>query len=306
VSTKAQSLSNDESRLVFVDVLRGIAVVFMVLLHTAYGWVDPDLRSGELWTLIRSIGGMAAPLFLILAGISLGLKSAAQIKQGKKAFELLLDSVVRGLQLVILGYLLRLQMWMLDGGAFQHLSAWWAAIPLFNAYILAYFGLDALSTNRKAKALFLLSPTPLLFIAGISEVASIAPDRLEGLLRIDVLQAIGASLTVATIFGSITGVFDKRPQLGIIMAIGIAFATPLMRQVVPGPLPDAIAGYLAWWDPGPDNDPFSYFPLFPWMAYVFFGAAIGTLWERARRVGNLDTSIISLSVIGASIALVSC
>ena len=66
------------TRIDFVDVLRGLAVVFMILWHTIDSWLLPDLRTGSLWQIVRLMGGMAAPLFAEEGrGLPLGRSSKA-------------------------------------------------------------------------------------------------------------------------------------------------------------------------------------------------------------------------------------
>ena len=81
MSTKAQvdqAGTGQSGRLEFVDVARGLAVVLMIWMHTADGWLLPSLRSGQIWALIRAIGGMAAPMFLLLAGLGSPMTAQTQ------------------------------------------------------------------------------------------------------------------------------------------------------------------------------------------------------------------------------------
>jgi len=55
-------------RVPFLDDLRGLAVVAMFVWHTTDAWLRPSLKAGEGFTALRIFGGMAAPLFLFLAG----------------------------------------------------------------------------------------------------------------------------------------------------------------------------------------------------------------------------------------------
>jgi uncharacterized membrane protein len=305
VSTKAQSISTPDNRLAFVDVLRGIAVVTMIWFHTADGWIRSDLRIGIAWTIIRSVGGLAAPLFLTLAGISLGLKTSAQIRRGDDRRKLMRVSLVRGLQLIILGYLLRLQMWLVDFGAVSDLKNWIPGVFLLVAYLFAYFALDRTDRIRPFYLFCIFAFSVFLITAAISQVLKTSPHRLLGILRIDVLQSIGGSLVIASLIGFSIDLFLKRPYLGILFGFAVTVATPFLKEVVPGPLPHAIAGYLASWPPAPGKKAISLFPLFPWMAYAFIGIAIGAYWERAKNRGAIVKSVAALSAFGALLAFLS-
>jgi uncharacterized membrane protein len=104
------------ARLPFLDWVRGFAVVAMVLWHTGDAWLDEASREGQGWLLLRFIGGLAAPGFLLLAGTgaALSAKPTSDPAARSRAF---VKSAARGLEIVIIGYLLRYQAWMVDAGA---------------------------------------------------------------------------------------------------------------------------------------------------------------------------------------------
>ncbi len=58
------------SRLAFLDWTRGIAVLIMIECHTFNSLVRPELRQGGPYMLSQFVGGMAAVLFLFLAGVT--------------------------------------------------------------------------------------------------------------------------------------------------------------------------------------------------------------------------------------------
>src|SRR6516162_7987351 len=50
--------------------MRGLAVVIMIQCHTFNSFTRMDLREGGPYVLSQFIGGMAAPLFLLMAGMT--------------------------------------------------------------------------------------------------------------------------------------------------------------------------------------------------------------------------------------------
>ena len=62
------------SRLLYIDWLRGIAVLFMVLWHSIDAWTLQTDRDAWAFTVIIFAAGWAAPLFLLLAGVSVSLE----------------------------------------------------------------------------------------------------------------------------------------------------------------------------------------------------------------------------------------
>jgi uncharacterized membrane protein len=287
-------------RLDFIDAQRGLAVVLMLWMHSADGWLRPELKQGAAWNAIRSVGGLAAPMFLLLAGVSVGFGWALSTRPDGPARRR--AEVARGLQLVVLGYALRLYMWMLDGGGALRLEAWSAALPLgFGLYAL-YRALADWAAGKPARRLGLLGLVSTL--AGGCLVSLLIPDRLWRMTRVDILQAIGASLAcLAWARASIV----RRPALALVAAIAVAFATPWLRALLPGALPDGIAGYIAAWDTPAGAVSPTLFPLFPWSAYVLIGSAVGIHFGRVQRSGvSVERSALALAAWGVVLAIAAC
>ncbi|MBZ5626019.1 MAG: acyltransferase [Acidobacteriia bacterium] len=61
-------------RFPFLDWMRGLAVVIMIQCHTFNSFARMDLREGGPYVLSQFVGGMAAPLFLFMAGMTLAFQ----------------------------------------------------------------------------------------------------------------------------------------------------------------------------------------------------------------------------------------
>ena len=315
-----------QKRLGFVDSLRGLAVVFMVPLHTSHGWVRPEARSGELWHVSQFFGGLAAPIFLTLTGVSLGLQWANQEARGQTPNYL--RDIGRGLQIMVLGYLLRLQMWVIDAGGYAQPRTYPAQLLLLGAYGLAYYAFGRLA-QRPLHKLGLSLVAAGVFAFAMWLVSIYAPQRARNLLRVDVLQCIGVSLVVLSALAALlfsprdSGFFragasrrrlaaalglPRRKRFGgiaayLIAALACALLSAWLWPRMPGALPEALAGYFAQW-PATDGRPvMGLFPLFPWTAYALAGAAVGLHWGRAASSAGLQTSVVACVVCGAFIAL---
>jgi uncharacterized membrane protein len=57
-------------RFPFLDWMRGLAVLIMIQCHTINSFTRMDLREGGPYVLSQFVGGMAAPLFLLMAGMT--------------------------------------------------------------------------------------------------------------------------------------------------------------------------------------------------------------------------------------------
>jgi uncharacterized membrane protein len=297
VSTNATT----SDRLEFIDAQRGLAVVLMLWMHTADGWLLPALKQGATWNALRSVGGLAAPTFLLLAGLSLGMGWGASARPYDAARRR--AAIARGLQIIVLGYALRMQMWMLDAGGVRHLHTWSAALPLGIGLWAIYRGLSRWGRGEPGSSRLGAIGASCLALGALA-VSLLIPGRLWHLLRVDVLQAIGASLVCVALAGA---ALQRRPAIGLAAGAAIALLTPWLRMLVPGPLPHAIAGYVAQWDPGPGMPQPTLFPLFPWMAYAWIGASVGIhLGRRQRERGDASRAAIALTGAGALLALLTC
>jgi len=61
-------------RFPFLDWMRGLAVVIMIQCHVFNSFAVPAVRDGGPYVLSQFIGGMAAPLFLFMAGMTTGFQ----------------------------------------------------------------------------------------------------------------------------------------------------------------------------------------------------------------------------------------
>ncbi len=308
--TPSPSPTRRAGRLVFVDGLRGLAVIFMILWHTADSWLTHDVRGTNAFALLRLLGGMAAPLFLLLAGVGVGLKVASDRAREVPPAVTVRGLAARGLEILVLGYALRLQMWLVDAGGLRRGDGFRVWVPLGIAIALFVAGLRRLGASDTdlrgglRSALPLLLPAVGLSVLGAYELGLMSPARLAGLLRVDVLQAIGASIVIVALVGRATGAFEHR---GRAIAFGIAatLLTPIMASWLPGPLPPAIAGYLGKWQ-GPNVRGATLFPIFPWVAYTFVGSAIGGLIHARARKARTTEAVLALTAGGAVLALCFC
>jgi uncharacterized membrane protein len=298
VSTKAQV----QSRLDFVDALRGLAVIFMIPLHTSHGWIRPELRTGNAWSAIQFFGGLAAPLFLSLAGVSLGLRWAGAEARGEAPRHA--SDLARALQLVVLGYAMRLQMWMIDGAGYARPDTYLAQLLLLAGYGLAYVSCGLSTTDRRRAAIGGMLAVCLVAV-GWLDVSRVAPARLFGLMRVDVLQCIGASLAIVTAIGAARGRRFAGVGLYLLLGAGVPFIAAWTRSWVPGPLPQGLAAYLGQWTPNVGRSVLGMFPVLPWLAYTLVGTAVGLIWARSAREQRLELVVVIGTALGALLALTS-
>lgn len=94
-------------RLVFLDALRGFALIMMVLNHTARWWQDGPLMGWPRYYLIYVTMAVAAPTFLFLVGFCLPLSLARTRAEGKgQLLPTLWKYTKRGGRIILAGLLL--------------------------------------------------------------------------------------------------------------------------------------------------------------------------------------------------------
>jgi uncharacterized membrane protein len=104
-------------RRAYVDWARGIAVLVMIEAHTVDAWTRLNLRRSIAFRDATVLGGFAAPLFLWLAGLAVVLaatRTAERTGNRRAASELI---VRRGLEIFLLGFLFRLQGFIITPGS---------------------------------------------------------------------------------------------------------------------------------------------------------------------------------------------
>lgn len=259
-------------RLPFVDWARGFAVVAMVLWHTGDGWLRPALKAGEGFFFLRFVGGLAAPSFLMLAGVAAALAARpnADPERRRQVFR---SSAARGFEVLLLGYALRLQTWVVDAGALQNLGTYRAWLPLLFGYGLLLFAARALAKDPK-RCLRLALAGAVLVLVALFQVESVAAGRFLRLLQVDVLQAIGGSLMLLALFERGFGLLQRPPWL-LALGLLVALVTEPLASQLPGVLPVPIAAYLGRFPAAQGAPNPALFPLFPWLAYALLGAAFG-------------------------------
>jgi uncharacterized membrane protein len=101
-------------RLLYIDWLRGIAVLFMILWHSIDAWTLQTGRDTWGFTAIIFAAGWAAPLFLLLAGVSVSLAAGSRVARGRSRAEASWELQKRGWQIFLLAHIFRFQSFLLN------------------------------------------------------------------------------------------------------------------------------------------------------------------------------------------------
>jgi uncharacterized membrane protein len=92
--------------------MRGLAALIMLQGHVFDAWVRPSDRSSEWFWLSQFLGGLPAPIFLFLVGVSLAIVLDRMRAKGASSWELAARVVRRGVWILFLAYAFRLEQFL--------------------------------------------------------------------------------------------------------------------------------------------------------------------------------------------------
>lgn len=170
------STTTAPARLDVVDWLRGAAVVLMIQTHLYDAWVSPQAKLTAAYKLTRFFGGIPARLFLMLVGVSIALRFEAQMRKGITDRAALVRPVQkRGLQILLLAYLFRIQEYVLG-----HMSQAIVNLPTYGHDILRIDILNcigasmlivpALTAPRNNRPSWVAAIAAMLFFAALGPI----------------------------------------------------------------------------------------------------------------------------------------
>jgi uncharacterized membrane protein len=147
--------------------MRGLAVVVMIQCHTFNSFSRMDIREGGPYVLSQFIGGMAAPLFLFMAGMTLAFQMDSLEKREPSLLRRWLISLKRSGYILVLAFLFRLSNWVLSlpKGTLQELLK----VDILNCMGVALMALSVIAVfDARGRARYALAAG--LAIAGLSPV----------------------------------------------------------------------------------------------------------------------------------------
>jgi uncharacterized membrane protein len=168
-------------RFPFLDWMRGLAVIVMIQCHAFNSFTRLDIREGGPYILSQFIGGMAAPLFLFMAGMTLAFQMDSLERREPRAVRRLLISLRRAAYIMGIALAFRASNWL--GSYPNGSSAELLKVDILNCMAVAMAAMAPVAmfspANRARWALF-----GALAIAALSPVmANLAWDGAPALLR---------------------------------------------------------------------------------------------------------------------------
>ena len=234
-------MKEDHTRFVYIDLLRGWALIVMIEVHIFNAFILPELKETDWFQFLNFINGLVAPSFLFVSGFAFIISSERKIDELRKFGKYFRNKLSRIGLIFIAGYSLH--------------------VPFF-------------SFSR------IVSKTPY--------------DQLISWFNVDILQCIAAGLLLLLIMR----IFIKRDGLfyGFLIAITILISliSPLVWETDFGKyLPVFFADYF--------NPLYgSFFPLFPWLFFLFSGAVFSRYYiisRNEKREGDFIKKLFLFSLI---------
>jgi uncharacterized membrane protein len=108
ITSSPLSRSPVRKRLDFLDMLRGVGLLFMVFDHAYDWWLSEPENQGRWGTTTEFIGNLAAPIFLVLVGVSMSLATDTRQTRNVPAKQAAWLLVRRGLLVCLWGYAVNL------------------------------------------------------------------------------------------------------------------------------------------------------------------------------------------------------
>ncbi|PWU06414.1 MAG: hypothetical protein C5B51_12550 [Terriglobia bacterium] len=99
-------------RFAFLDWMRGLAVLIMIQCHAFNSFTRLDLRQSGSYMLTQFIGGMAAPLFLFMAGMTAGFQMESLEARKRRRVDRWVAALRRAVYILFIAYLFRFTNWL--------------------------------------------------------------------------------------------------------------------------------------------------------------------------------------------------
>lgn len=170
----------------YLDWLRGLAVLIMIEAHVLDSWTRLDDRESLLYDWSMILGGFGAPLFLLLAGVSVALSAGSKARRTGNPSAASRTVTMRGLWIFALAFLFRLQAMVVSWGSWRSLLK----VDILNVMGPAIMGAawlwGAMRTSRGRAFAFLAVTLGFAFLTPpVRSIAvlSVLPDPIEAYLR---------------------------------------------------------------------------------------------------------------------------
>jgi uncharacterized membrane protein len=179
-------MSAPAARRTSLDLLRGVAVLVMIEAHVIDSWTRAADRHSSAFAQSLVLGGFGAPLFLLLAGVAVGMSAGSKARRlgDDRAAARMVQR--RGLEIFGLAFLFRLQSCILSHGPLWTLLKVDVLNIMGPAIVFCAFAWAVVRTTRARVAMFAILTAAIVFVTpAVRAFAPLAavPDWVEGYVR---------------------------------------------------------------------------------------------------------------------------
>ncbi len=141
MNTESVNLAPEKNRLLFIDMMRGLAVIWMIEAHITNAVMMHNLKNNLIWELISISNGFVAVTFLFCAGAGFWLAASRRFTE-YKTYKIALYNHVKKIALILfLGYWLHLPIGALKKFLVMPHSDW---VRFFESDILQNIGVSSI------------------------------------------------------------------------------------------------------------------------------------------------------------------
>ena len=170
----------------YLDWLRGLAVLVMIQAHVLDSWTRIDVRGTPAFAWAMIVAGFGAPLFLFLAGVSVGLSAGSKSRRTGDEAAAAAAIMKRGAWIFLLAVLFRIQAWILGWGPPRTLLKV-DILNIMGTSIVAAGAIWGACRGRMSRSIaFAVAATAVALIAPLVQFAPVfdpLPDAFEAYLR---------------------------------------------------------------------------------------------------------------------------
>ncbi len=161
--------------------MRGLAVVVMIQCHTFNSFVRMDLRDGGPYVYSQFVGGMAAPLFLFMAGMTLAFQMESMERRQFSPFRRWAGGLRRAGYVWGIAYLFRFTNWLgsWPNGSAEELTK----VDILNCMGLAMAAMAALAVAPAKRRPHFAMAAGLVIAAAAPVVANLSWDGAPRLIH---------------------------------------------------------------------------------------------------------------------------
>ena len=216
-------MPHSKQRYLFIDLLRFIAVVFMIQGHTFDALLATDLRFKGLFFVHDFFHGFIAPMFLFASGVAFGISTFKKWEEHTSLTNHVARRYGKFIGLIVIGYGLH----------------------------LPYFSLQKI-------------------------IAEATPAEIAMWLQVDALHCIAATMLILQTAVVLLKTEKKFIWFIVLFAACVIFLSPIMWST------NFVGTFPLWFVSYINASNFSWFPIFPWSAYILCGVFFSWLFINAK------------------------